>query len=145
MTARVEEYHLFLSQFSETITHLRVKKKEIPKILKNHYGDIFVNPGRYEGFGLSLIEAMSQGLVPVSFPTGVAPEIIRHGRNGFLVNTVGGMIRTVRMLIRKRARRTRIAQEAIKTSKHFKADTIIKEYIKLYNTLEKAEKPKKSK
>jgi len=145
MTARVEEYHLFLSQFSETITHLRVKKKEIPKILKNHYGDIFVNPGRYEGFCLSLIEAMSQGLVPVSFPIGVAPEIIRHGRNGFLVKNIAGMIKTVRMLIRKPARRTRIAQEAIKTSKLFKADTIIKEYIKLYTTLDKAENPRKSK
>ncbi len=145
MTVRVEEYHLFLSQFPETITHLRVKKKEIPKILKNHYGDIFVNPGRYEGFCLSLIEAMSQGLVPVSFPTGVAPEIIRHGRNGFLVNTIGAMVRTINMLIRKRSRRERIAQEAMNTSKFFKANTIIKEYIKLYTTLDKAENLRKSK
>ena len=145
MTTRVEEYHLFLSQFPETITHLRVKKKEIPKILRNHYADIFINPGRYEGFCLSLIEAMSQGLVPVTFPLGVAPEIIHHGRNGFLVKNIAGMIKTVRMLIRKPARRTRIAQEAINTSKLFKANTIIKEYIKLFNTLEKAEKPRKSK
>lgn len=137
MCSRVDEYHLFFSQFPETITHLSVKKKKIPKILKKHYGDIYINPGRYEGFCLSLIEAMSQGLVPITFPTGVAPEIIQHGRNGFLVNKITDMSRTINHLIRKKVLRTRMAKEAVRTSQRFKADKIIKQYINVYQTLEK--------
>lgn len=143
MCSRVDEYHLFFSQFPETITHLSVKKKKIPKILRKHYGDIYINPGRYEGFCLSLIEAMSQGLVPITFPTGVAPEIIQHGRNGFLVNKITDMGKTINHLIRKKALRTRMAKEAVRTSRRFKADNIIKQYITVYQSLEKKDSLRK--
>ncbi|UCG91647.1 MAG: glycosyltransferase family 4 protein [candidate division WOR-3 bacterium] len=144
MCSRVDEYHLVFSQFPEAITHLSVKKKKIPKILQKHYGDIYINPGRYEGFCLSLIEAMSQGLVPITFPTGVAPEIIQHGRNGYLVNKITEMVKTINHLMRKKALRTRMAKEAVRTSRHFKADKIIKQYINVYQTLENKESLRKN-
>lgn len=40
-----------------------------------------------EPFGLTLIEALACGVPVVSFPRGSVPEIIRNGKNGFLVKT----------------------------------------------------------
>jgi glycosyltransferase involved in cell wall biosynthesis len=44
-----------------------------------------VNPIRWvEPFGLVMIEALACGTPVIAFPHGAAPEIVQHGRNGFL-------------------------------------------------------------
>ncbi len=49
--------------------------------------DVFVFPIRgTEGFGLSLIEAMAAGKPVVAARTGAVPEILEHGRSGWLVD-----------------------------------------------------------
>ncbi|MBI3300256.1 MAG: glycosyltransferase family 4 protein [Elusimicrobia bacterium] len=51
-----------------------------------HYArmDVFVSPGVLEGGPIPLIEAMMCNAAPVASATGFAPDIIRHGDNGFL-------------------------------------------------------------
>ena len=39
----------------------------------------------YEGFGLVLLEAMSQGLAVVATPVGCVPSLVRDGENGLIV------------------------------------------------------------
>lgn len=39
-----------------------------------------------EGFGLSLIETMTAGCIPIVSAVGAFPELIQHGKNGFLAN-----------------------------------------------------------
>jgi glycosyltransferase involved in cell wall biosynthesis len=58
------------------------------RILALYYNaaDIFVFPSLSESFGVSLIEAMACGLPVVASYTGVAPNVIRNGENGFLIN-----------------------------------------------------------
>lgn len=46
--------------------------------------DVFVMPSRLEGGPIPLLEAMMCNVVPVSAVTGFAPDLIRHGKNGFL-------------------------------------------------------------
>lgn len=46
--------------------------------------DLFVNPSDYEGFSLTLVEALGCALPVVTTAVGVAPEVIRDGLNGFL-------------------------------------------------------------
>jgi glycosyltransferase involved in cell wall biosynthesis len=46
--------------------------------------DLFVSPSDYEGFGLSIVEALACALPVVSTSVGIAPQVMRHGENGFL-------------------------------------------------------------
>ncbi|MBE9096953.1 glycosyltransferase [Tychonema sp. LEGE 07203] len=47
-----------------------------------------VNPQRFEHFGMATVEAMQNSCVPIVFGAGGQPEIVEHGRSGFLFNTV---------------------------------------------------------
>jgi glycosyltransferase involved in cell wall biosynthesis len=80
---------------------------------------------------------MSQGLVPVTFPIGVAPEIITNGENGYIVNNVENMVKRIRYLLTKKARRRKMAQKAVKTSTLFKSDRVIEKYVNTYRQLRK--------
>ena len=46
--------------------------------------DVFVSPAQVEGGPIPLLEAMMSNALPVASRTGFAPDIIRHGDNGFL-------------------------------------------------------------
>jgi len=46
--------------------------------------DFFILSSIYEGLPLSLLEAMSLGVIPVSTPVGGIPDVIIDGKNGFL-------------------------------------------------------------
>lgn len=47
--------------------------------------DLLVFPSSYEGFGLVVLEALSQGLPVVATPVGCAPALVRDGVTGILV------------------------------------------------------------
>jgi glycosyltransferase involved in cell wall biosynthesis len=47
--------------------------------------DLLVVASTYEGFGMVIVEAMSQRLPVVSTPVGCAPALIRDGETGLLV------------------------------------------------------------
>lgn len=46
---------------------------------------IYVQPSLSEGFGLALVEAMGCGIPVISTAVGGAPEIIDHGKTGWLI------------------------------------------------------------
>ena len=47
--------------------------------------ELFVFPSRYEGFGLTVLEAMASATPVVCSRVGGLPEIVPHGRTGYLV------------------------------------------------------------
>jgi len=47
--------------------------------------DIFVLPSHWEGYGIVLLEAMSQGMAVVSCNAGAIPEVVHDGKTGLLV------------------------------------------------------------
>lgn len=56
--------------------------------LKGYYSrcDAFVMPSRQEGFGIVFVEAMALGKPVIAGDLGGAPEVVREGVTGFLVN-----------------------------------------------------------
>jgi len=48
-----------------------------------------------EPFGLVMIEAMACGTPVIAYRRGAATEIVEHGRNGFLVDDVDGMVEAI--------------------------------------------------
>lgn len=59
---------------------------------------ISIHCSRCEACQLTLIEAMLQQTVPITFKVGVAEELIRSGQNGFLVNNIGEMKKHIKWL-----------------------------------------------
>lgn len=51
-----------------------------------------------EPFGLAMIEALACGTPVIAFDRGSVPEVIRHGVNGFIVNSVEEAVRAVESL-----------------------------------------------
>lgn len=61
----------------------KLPRKEYMTYMKN--GNIYLFPSREEGCPMSLIEAMSYGLVPIaSDGIGAMDSIIQHGKNGYI-------------------------------------------------------------
>ena len=58
-----------------------IKRDEILKM-----AHILVFPSYNEGLPMSLLEAMSYGVVPITTPVGGIPDVVVNGKNGFLVN-----------------------------------------------------------
>ncbi|XZE19809.1 glycosyltransferase family 4 protein [Pirellulaceae bacterium SH449] len=46
--------------------------------------DVFVSVSQLEGGPIPLLESMMSNVVPVASDTGFAPDVIEHGKNGFL-------------------------------------------------------------
>ena len=130
--------------FPKHYMYVNLRKDLIPGALAPLFGSILFIPSRYEGFSLSLIEGMSQGLVPISFPVGVAPEIIRNGENGFLVTTQKEARERARQLLDNSDLRLAMATAAKETSEQFRSTRIADDLLTLYRHI-KDERRRKNK
>ena len=115
--------------------YVNMRKDIIPGILSRRYGSILFISSRYEGFSLSLIEGMSQGLAPISYPVGVAPEIIVDGENGFLVSSNEEARERAKELLSNPDKRIAMAEAARKTSTKFRSNVIADKLLKLYRDI----------
>jgi len=132
MTTNNKLVSYLIGKFSNQQFFKNVVKNKIPEILNPLAGSIMFLPSRYEGFSLSLIESMTQGLIPVAYPVGVASEVIINGENGFIVNNQEEARAAVEKIINNNDLRLKMSQNAYKTSLAFKADLMVDKFIALY-------------
>jgi glycosyltransferase involved in cell wall biosynthesis len=86
---------------------------EIPPILA--HADIFLLPSRFEGFGLTLVEAMAAGCVPIATHLqGITDMIVEDGVSGFLcpLGQVKAFADKIALLHRDRERLRQMAAAA---------------------------------
>jgi glycosyltransferase involved in cell wall biosynthesis len=57
---------------------------KILELMQDH--DVLVFPSLFEGFGLVITEAMSQGTPVITTDRTAGPDLIKHGENGWLVD-----------------------------------------------------------
>jgi glycosyltransferase involved in cell wall biosynthesis len=77
--------------------------------------DLLVFPSTYEGFGLVVLEALSQGLPVVATPVGSVPGLVRDGETGVVVPPRDGaaLAAAVRRLMESPADRARMSANAV--------------------------------
>ena len=112
--------------------YANVKKDSIPSMLAPLRGSILFIPSRYEGFSLSLVEGMSQGLIPVVYPVGVAEEIIQNGINGYIVQNQKEAVEATNTILQDDSLRLKLSQAACDTAKNFTSDALVEKLLLLY-------------
>lgn len=76
------------------------------------------NPEKVEHFGITLVEAMSAGCVPVVYNAGGPKEVVEHGKNGFLWQKKGELLKLTEGIIND-GHLTKTSKDAIKSSNKF--------------------------
>jgi len=77
------------------------------------------DPEEQEHFGITTVEAMAAGCVPVVINLGGQPEIVDSGKNGFLWNNLAELEKQTLELIEDQSLRKKLSKEAIDKSKIF--------------------------
>ncbi len=100
--------------------------------------DVFVLSSNFEGIPLALLEAMYMRKAVVASNIGGIPEVITHGKNGFLVDSSRpeSMAQTVIQLLGNRQMAQRLGEEAFETvNGEFNTDAYVNKLESLYSQL----------
>jgi len=87
-------------------------RNDIPELL--HAADYLLLPSTQEGLPLAILEAQASKVVVLAAPTAGIPEIIEHGRTGFLVaaDDAAGYATALQNLLNDRGLAERVASSA---------------------------------
>jgi glycosyltransferase involved in cell wall biosynthesis len=93
----------------------RAPEDEVIRLYRSH--DLLLWTSTYEGFGLVLLEAMSQELTAITTPVGCATTLVRDGDNGVLVppRDPGAIAAAVGVLMDDPARRLALGAAAARS------------------------------
>ncbi|MEZ0390936.1 MAG: glycosyltransferase family 4 protein [Pseudobdellovibrionaceae bacterium] len=83
-----------------------------------------------EPFGLVMIESMACGTPVIAFPSGSVPEVVLHGKTGFLIRSVDEAVEAVHRIPEIRRRDCREHFEAL-----FSAERMAKDYVTIYERI----------
>lgn len=99
--------------------------------------DVFISSASYEPFGLTGVECMSAGLVPVLTSETGASGLITDELNGFIFEygNSGQLIKILYKLIDNQEMKNRISLEAIKVFEQINWETVFKNYKNIYNRI----------
>ncbi len=90
------------------------------------YGaDLSREPWKAEHFGISLVEAMAFGAVPIAFNGGGPAEIIEDGRSGYLWNTPGELRYFSREMMEDERSWRQMAEQAKQRAKKFSYEEFV--------------------
>lgn len=114
----------------------RLSYEEMNEVWKEH--DVFVQMSDFEGTSNSMLEAMSQGTVPIvaTASSGVR-GIINHQRNGFMfpVGDINSFASTIGFLAERNELLSEIGKQANQTVKQFSMKLYIERFIDILDKI----------
>ncbi len=84
------------------------------------------HPDRAEHFGISTVEAMGSGAVPLVYNAGGQKEIVSHGKTGFLWNTPQELLEYTQNLISDKTKLAFLAQAAKHAAQKYQKEDFCK-------------------
>ena len=125
-----------------TMETSREEKPKIDEVINAmQQADVLLFPTRSEGFGLVAIEAQACGLPVVTTNSSALPEVVQHGKTGFLCdkNDVQSFVDAIRMLKETPDLKTKLSLNArLYTENNFNIDKMVHQYVEVYGTLLKS-------
>ncbi len=94
-----------------------------------------VVPSRQEGFGMTALEAMAAGKAVVATKEGALPELLADQSNPLVASTAEGLAQGMVDLLRNPQLREVIAQRNKKRAADYSWQTVIDQYINVYQSL----------
>ena len=76
-------------------------------------------PIKFEHFGITTVEAMASGCVPVVINKGGQPEIVQHGKNGYLWSSVNELKKYTLYMVENLELRQRLSNAALSDSQKY--------------------------
>ena len=124
---------LYLIGQGETKFKKYLSKRELMNVIRNSSFCVF--PSLYEGFGITILEAMACGKPIISTCFGGPNDFIIDGKNGLLVNPrdIKSMSVALDSLAISLVKRSEIGRQASLTAREFSWKTISQKYISVYN------------
>ncbi len=131
----LQHYAYQTLNLSKELVHfiIRPPKHEIAA----HYlqSDLFIFASQTETQGLVLAEAMANGLPIIALNGPGQTDIVRHGKNGFLIENVEEMTKKIQEIMQNPALHTKLQKSAWETGQEFSAATMTEKLINVYQTL----------
>ena len=100
--------------------------------------DLFIQPSRYEGFGMTLTEALQNACVPMAFDNfSVLHDILTDGENGYIIPSGNETYYAKRLLSLMSNDQTRMemAIRGLESSNKFSIENVGNKWLELFNSL----------
>jgi len=114
-------------------------RADLPELLPGV--DLLVHPARREGLGAALLEAAACGLPIVAAPVGGIPDVIDHGRTGWLVDCAdpAALADALARLLSAPGERKRLGDAARReVERRFSVAAMVDAHLRLYATIAQA-------
>lgn len=97
--------------------------------------DLFVFPTEYEGFSLALVEALACAMPVAVTAVGAAPDLIQHGRNGYLFppKDPAAMLAVLRLALEQKPRWPQVGEAGRASAAPFDLQLVAARYSELCN------------
>lgn len=96
--------------------------------------DLHKHPEKAEHFGVTTIEAMAAGAIPVVFGGGGQKEIVQTGKTGYIWKTKDELIKKTLLLMQIKKKRIEMQQNVLQTAQNYSVEKFC---LKVYELVQK--------
>lgn len=128
-------YEHIIEEFGLSHVSLEGYQNPLPYYQK---ASLFVMTSAYEGWGMTLVEAQQNGVVPVAMDTySSLHDIITNGENGIIVldNDIDAFTTALSSLMFNADRRRQMAEAGLKRCKQYQISHIVNKWEEIFNRL----------